>query len=287
MRRILVIGATGNVGGHVVSQLPPAVRVRALCRNPQVARMPAGVEIVPGDLTCPETLDAALEAIDAVFLVWTAPLDAIDPALDRILKQARRVVFLSALLKTPHPLFQQPNPIRAVAELVEARIESSSAEWTILRPGMFASNALAWWAPQFRSGNVIRWPFLDVPTAPIDPRDIAAVAVRALCDDGPIRAERLLTGPESLTHREQISTIAGVLDRTVRIEEMSPEEAPHELPFPPVIAKMLLDAWSAAAGYPAFLAANFAGLTGAPPRRFRQWAADHAAGFQLTSRQPA
>ena len=53
-----------------------------------------------------------------------------------------------------------------------------------LRPGMFAGNALGWWAPQIRAGDIVRWPHLAAPTAPIDERDIAAVAVRALCEDG-------------------------------------------------------------------------------------------------------
>ena len=47
---------------------------------------------------------------------------------------------------------------------------------------MFAANALGWWGPQIREGQIVRWPYLAVPTAPIHERDIAAVAVRALCE---------------------------------------------------------------------------------------------------------
>jgi len=53
-------------------------------------------------------------------------------------------------------------------------------EWTFLHPGMFAANAYRWWAPQIRTGNVVRWPFAAVPTAPIHERDVAAIAVRSL-----------------------------------------------------------------------------------------------------------
>src|SRR5205823_6238828 len=83
---------------------------------------------------------------------------------------------LSAPLKTPHPLFQQPNPSRARAELMEGLIANSGLEWTFLRPGMFAGNAVGWWAPQIRAGDAVRWPYLDVPTAPIDEMDVAAAA---------------------------------------------------------------------------------------------------------------
>ena len=68
----------------------------------------------------------------------------------------------------------------------------------------FAANALRWRAPQIRAGNVVRWPYLAVPTAPIDERDIAAVAVRALCEDGHAGAEYVLTGRQSLSQFEQV-----------------------------------------------------------------------------------
>ncbi len=167
MNRILVIGATGTVGRQVISQLPATgVRVRALVRNPERAGLPQHIEVVRGDLTIPETLDDCLQDIDTVFLVWTAGPAAFPAALERITQQVRRIVFLSAPLKTAHPLFQQPNPARAIGEHIERLIENSGRQWTFLRPGMFAANALGWWAPQIRAGDAVRWPYLATPTAP-------------------------------------------------------------------------------------------------------------------------
>jgi hypothetical protein len=122
----------------------PGAGKSALARNPDAARLPPQVDVVRGDLTIPETLDACLEGIDAVFLVWIAPLAAAAPALQRIAKYARRIVFLTAPHKTPHPFFQQSNPVRVVAMEVERLIEASGLEWTFLRPGMFAANAERW-----------------------------------------------------------------------------------------------------------------------------------------------
>src|ERR1035437_6786274 len=111
MTRTLVIGATGNIGRQVVLLLTANhLPVRAMTRKSDEACMPPEVEVVQGDLTSPESLDGCLAGIDAVFLVWTAPLDAFAPALERIAKHVQRIVFLSAPLKTPHPFFQQPNP---------------------------------------------------------------------------------------------------------------------------------------------------------------------------------
>jgi uncharacterized protein YbjT (DUF2867 family) len=283
MNRVLIIGATGNIGGQVLSQLPATgVQVRALARNPQTAGLPPHVEVVRGDLTLPETLDECLDGVDAVFLVWIAPPATIAPALERITKHARRIVFLSAPLKTAHPFFQQPNPVKAVPTEIERLIEASGIEWTFLRPGMLAGNSPSWWAPQIGAGDVVRWPYLGVPTSPIDERDIGAVAVRALCQDGHAGGEYVLTGPQSLSQFEQISTIGEAIGRSLRIEEMSPEDARDELlsVMPAVIVKTLLDAWAAAIGQPAFVTSTVEEITGAPARTFRDWAIDHAAEFR-------
>jgi uncharacterized protein YbjT (DUF2867 family) len=283
MTRTLVIGATGNIGRQVVLQLAANdLPVRALTRKSDDASLPPQVEVVRGDLTSPESLDESLDGIDAVFMVWTAPLSAFGAALERIAKHARRIVFLSAPLKTPHPFFQQPNPSRVQTEQIEKMIEASALDWTFLRPGMLASNSLNWWAPQICAGDVVRWPYLIVPTAPIDERDIAAVAARVLSDGGHAGAEYVLTGTESLSQFEQISTIGRVLDRTLTIEEIPPDEAQHELSatMPAFVVKMLLDAWSAAVGLPAFITSTVAEITGTPARTFLNWAADHAADFR-------
>ena len=123
------------------------------------------------------------------------------PALERIAKRACCIVLLSAPLKTAHPLFQQPNPSRARAELVERLIESVwGLQWTFLRPGMFATNALGWWAPQIRVGDIVRWPYLQVPTA-LD-RTCCVISPPWPCarfrEDSHSGAEYVLTGPQSL-----------------------------------------------------------------------------------------
>ena len=277
--RILVVGATGTVGSQVLAQLmETGAPVRALFRNPNVGALPPQVEVVRGDLTLPETLDRCLDGIDTVFLVWVALAVTVPSTIERIAKHARRIVFLSAPLKTAHPLFQQPNPSRALAEQIEQLIEASGLQWTFLRPGMFAANARRWWVPQIRAGDVVRWPYLSVPSAPIDERDIAAVAVRALCEDGHAGAEYVLTGPQSLSQFEQVATIGRVLGRSLRIEELSPDEARRELNS--VIPAFLLDAWAAAIGQPALVTSTVQEILGAPARTFLDWATDHAAEFR-------
>ena len=129
----------------------------------------------------------------------------------------------------------------------------------------------------------MRWPHPAPPAAPIDKRDIAAVAVRALCEDGHAGAEYVLTGPQSLSQGEQVYTIGSVTGPSLRIEEIPPDEVRRELPtrMPVFVVNMLLDAWAAAMGQPAFVTSTVVEVTGAPARTFRDWAADHAAEFRV------
>src|SRR5262245_42825255 len=224
MPRILVTGASGQIGREVVAQASAAgLPIRALSRTPQAAKLPAAVEVVGGDLSVPETLDAALADVRAVFLVWVAPLAAAARAIERIASRAERVVFLSAPIRTNHPFFQQPNDLRHVCAGVEDLIEKSGLRWTMLRPGPFALSCRKWWAPRIRNGDVVRWFYGAAQTAPVHERDIAAVAVRALCEEGHDGRDYVLTGPESLTQREQLAIIGHSIGRKPVFDEVSPD----------------------------------------------------------------
>ena len=283
VKRVLVTGATGQIGGEVVAQLRgTGCQVRALTRNPESASLPADLEVARGDLAVPDTLDAALRDVDAVFLVWLAPLAAAAGALERIAAHAGRVVLLTSPHNVPHPFFQQPNAMRAVHAGIERLIETSSLQWTFLRPHVFALNCLNWWGPQIRNGNVVRWFHGDAKTAPIHERDIAAVAVRALCGEGHAGQEYVITGPESLTQREQLHIIGEAIDRPLRFEEVPHDLARQELlaMWPAAIADMLLNAYAAAVGRPSHVTTTVADVTGTLARTFREWAVEHAAEFQ-------
>ena len=280
---ILVTGATGRIGRAVVAELLAAgVPVRALTRRPATAGLPAAVEVVAGDLTVPESLDSALQGVGAVFLLWTAPPATAPAVIERLASHTRRVVFLSSPHRTPHPFFQQPNPMARLHAKIERLIATAGLHSTFIRPGMFAANAEFWWGSAIRGGDVVRWPYGAAETAPIDERDVAAVAARALGEGGHAGGDYVLTGPDSISQAEQVRMIGAALGRRIRFEELSPEEFRRETAdsWPRPVVDMLLAAWGATIGRPAFVTPTVADVVGSPARTFRQWVADHADAFR-------
>jgi uncharacterized protein YbjT (DUF2867 family) len=284
---VLVTGATGRIGRKVVAELLGAsVPVRALTRRPATAGLPAAVEVVSGDFTVPDSLDSALEGVGAVFILWTAPPDTAAAVVERLASHTRRVVLLSSPHRTPHPFFQQPNPAARFHAELESLIATAGLESTFIRPGMLSSNAQFWWGPAIRDGDIVRWPYGAAETAPIDERDIAAVVARALYEDGHAGGDYVLTGPESLSQAEQVSVIGNVLRRRIRFEELSSEEFRRETAdsWPGPVVDMLLDAWDATIGHPAYVTSTVADIVGSPSRTFRQWVSDHVDVFDLEKR---
>lgn len=126
---ILVTGATGNVGRQVVSRLRHAgAVVRAMTRNPNSAKLPEDVEVVRADLTDAGTLDAALNGVESVFLVWPfITAEAAPAVLDVVSEHTRRVVYLSSM-SVRDDVEEQADPISAFHADMERLIEESGPE---------------------------------------------------------------------------------------------------------------------------------------------------------------
>jgi uncharacterized protein YbjT (DUF2867 family) len=274
---ILVIGATGNVGRHVLSRLRATADVRALVRPG--ARRPEGVDVVTGRLDAPEGLDAALTGVDTVLLVWPfLTTEGASAVLDAVGRHARRLVYLSSIgVGGPE---EHVDPIFTLHAEMERLIEASGLPRTVLRSDTIASNTLGW-AEQVRTTGVVRGP-LTAPTAVVDPRDVAAVAARALTDDAHVGATHRLTGPQVISRPEQVEAIGTAIGRELRFHEVPVADARAQMLAdgrPPALVDALL---SAAENRSAstLVTSTVEDLTGKPAGGFPQWAHDHREAFR-------
>jgi len=280
--KILVIGATGNVGRQVVSQLlDTGATVRALARDPDTAGLPDGVEVLRGDLTAPDTVETALDRITSVFLVWPfLTADAAPVIVDTLARHARHIVYLSSASGRSED--DEPGGAVAFHAEVERLIERSGAQWTFLRAGGFAANTLGW-AAQIRTDGVVRQPYGQAARSLIHEADIAAVAVRALTGDKHAGATYVLTGPQVLTQAEQVRTIGEAVGRPLRWEELDAVTARQQMiaaGWTPSFADGALTAWAGMITHPEPVTHTVEQVTGTPARTFGTWAADHAADFR-------
>lgn len=97
-------------------------------------------------------------------------------------------------------------------------------DWTVLRPTQFASNAVMW-AASIRGREAVRAPFADTGLPTIHPADVASVARMALTEPGHRGQTYALTGPETVTARQQVEAIAAAIGRDVPFVEISRGEA--------------------------------------------------------------
>ena len=275
---IVVTGGTGRVGAQIVAQLRERdLPVRVVSRRP--ARSPEGTEAARADLADPASLEPHLLGADALFLLWpftSAELTAaLAPKLAEIAaRHVGRVVYLSA-----QPAGERPGSFWALAEQA---IEDAGVPWTFLRPTGFASNTLMW-AGQIRSGDLVRWPFGAAARTLIDERDIAAVAVRVLTEDGHAGSRYVLSGPAVLTQVEQLAAIGQALGRDLTWEELPKAEAQHALAAAwgdPGFAASALDTWERFVTHPETVTSTVRNVTGAPARSFADWAAANAGAFR-------
>ncbi|MFQ6227402.1 NAD(P)H-binding protein [Nocardia sp. NPDC002869] len=213
---ILVTGATGNIGRKVVDQLlvRGATDIRALTVDPAKAALPAGVEAVRGYLRRPETLPAAFDGVDRMYLA------SIPDGVDEVVEVAR-----AAGVRHIVDLSGEPDSWwGAIATAVEA----SGIAWTHLWPGDFMENT-GMWAQQIQETGAVREPDPGAGSTPIAMDDIAAVAAVALTADGHRGRAYALTGPEKLSRAELVREIAAALGRTIDFLRVTPAETVRAL----------------------------------------------------------
>ena len=279
---ILITGAGGNVGREVVKQaLAVGLEIRATFQSPAIAaQAPAGLQGVIMDYAKPETIRAALQGVEKIFLVGPPVRNL--PALEaNLVKEARaaghkHIVKLSAVggRGSTFPSGHRDS---------EENIEASGLPYTFLRPNGFMQNLVNYNSGSIRAQNAFYGCQGNGAVSMIDLRDIAAVAVIVLAAAGHEGKSYALTGGEALTNQQVAENISGVAGRKINYVDLPPAE------FKKGILSTGASEWSADAmvdlqrfyseGQASLLSDDIERLTRRKPITFDQFARDYAFAF--------
>jgi uncharacterized protein YbjT (DUF2867 family) len=290
---ILVTGATGNVGRQVVTRLVEAGQpVRAMTRQPHKRRLPDGAEVVQGDFERPGTWRAALVGVRSVYLYPFLNTNTDHGFVEEAIKAGvTRFVVHSAAAAGFAPgtggggaLGRHLAEEREAHRAVELLVEASGAEWTQVRPGLLAANALRW-ADRIRAERVVREPYRSAGYPVVHEADVADVAVAALLTDDHLGAAYTVTGPVKVSQAEQAAAIGAAIGTQVRFEELDPAQARtlwlrdgFDEETAGWMLELLADAVDGTGALPP--TDTYLRVIGRPPRTFARWANDHAADFR-------
>ncbi|MEH1030827.1 NAD(P)H-binding protein [Micromonospora profundi] len=276
----VVTGATGNVGRTLLWSLAASgAVVTAVSRGRRPVAVPDGIRHHRADLESPESLRPALTGAEAMFLLVEGAGATLDmPEILRIATAAgvKRIVLQSSQAVGTRPGTASHAPLHAIEELVRR----SGLDWTILRPGGFASNALAWAEP-VRAARTVAAPFGDVGLPVVDPDDIAEVAAIALRGAHGGRIYEL-TGPALSTPRQRAADLATALGEPIDFVEQTTDEAREQMLrfMPPPVVEGTLAILGAPTEREQRISPDVAEVLGRPPRPFTAWAARNIDAFR-------
>ena len=288
---ILITGGTGTTGRDIVKELAAlgAKRVRALVRDESKAAFirEAGFETVEGDFDRPETLGRALEGVGRALLL-TPPSPQTVEHQSRFIEAAKRagvrhVVKFSAYGADAHA---RGGFAKWHGE-AEDMLKASGMAYTMLQPNFFMQNLLGQ-ARSIAEGGRIYQPVGDARASFVDTRDVAAVAARALAEEGHEGKSYVITGPEALSYHDVAAKLSEAAGREITYVPVSPDDfrngaLAQGLPEWLVGALGLLNE-TFASGRAAAVTDAVREVTGREPGSFDQFARDHAEAFR--GRQP-
>jgi uncharacterized protein YbjT (DUF2867 family) len=277
---ILVIGATGTVGTHLVHQLMQIGQpVRVLTRNPEnAAKFGAKAEVAVGNLDDENSLAEAMSGVDRFFLI-TASTQQDKNALAAAKRTgANHVVKISTQEAGWIPVQGHGHWHKEREDLIRA----SGLNWTFLRPCMYMDFALSW-VQSIRSENAVYSAGGDGKLGPVDPWDVAAVAKVALTMPGRENTAYELTGPELLSFSDMVAVLSKVTGRQIRhvaISDRQQGDIFAKMGLPKYTVDGLIETFSLVrAGRFAYLTDDVQRVTGARARTFEIWARERATAF--------
>jgi NAD(P)H dehydrogenase (quinone) len=285
--RVLVMGATGQVGGAVVNQLKsiPSIDVVAAARNVPKAKT-LGVPVVHLDLDDVETFAPALINVDRLFMATGYTVDMLRQSKD-LVNYAKRagvklIVHLGACgdddTRVAHYGWHQ---------FIERYIESSSVPFVHLRPEIFMQNLLGYGGERYVNAGVIRHYVGAARLSWVDCEDVAAVASECLLNPARHVGNTYRLGYDAKTYEEIAKIMGDTLGKSFRYEARPPSEfLSHVLAAgaEPAYMRCVFDSYTDFTNGVGEKADevfdNFPALVGRPPRLLSDFVSHHADQFR-------
>lgn len=225
---ILVTGATGTVGGEVVKQLSSTgQKVRASVRSTTRATYDKlkDVELVEMDYNKPETLVTAFKGADKLFLLTPVSPKTTELTAN-LVKEAKKNGIKHIVKQSVRGADSELDvAILRLHRQAEKMIEESGIPFTFLRPNDFMQNFINFYSPTIKSNNALYLPAEDAKVSFVDVRDIAAIAVKTLTDDGKhIGKAYTIAGPEALSYSQAAEILSNVTGKKISYVNVSEED---------------------------------------------------------------
>lgn len=280
-KSILVTGATGTVGRHVVAALSDRdVAVRIGVRDPgTVPEEIATVgDTVAFDFTKPETWGPALGDVDGLFLLRPPVVDksvvgSFVDAADRV--GVSRLAYLSTLGADRNVLVPH--------HWIERRIVATDVEYTLLRASFFMQNLVDVHRLDIVEHDEVFVPAGSGKTSFVDARDVGEAAAVVLTESGHANQAYDLTGPAALDYQEVAAIFSDVLGRSITYP--SPSVVAFAVRMlrrgkPLAFVALMCGIYTTVRlGLAARVTEDGRRLLGRPPRRMRTFVEDYADDF--------
>ena len=229
---ILVSGATGTLGSEVVRQLSSHtdVNVKAAARSVERLKSTEGdkVKAVALDYNKPESMKEALKNVSKLFLLTPDVPNAHELA-SNLVNEAKKVgvkyIVKQSIMGADESAEVGTMRLHRKAEKI---IEESGIPYTFLRPNEFMQNFINFHSPSIKSNGAFYIPLADAKVSVVDVRDIAAVAVKVLTNDGNNSHKNktyLITGPEAQSYHQMAELLSNATGEKISYVNVSEEEA--------------------------------------------------------------
>lgn len=285
---ILITGSTGHIGKELIPiLLETGQAIRIFVRDEKkVAHLDPCIERSIGDLNDPESILSAMQGVEGVFLVTFETQQDINVINAAKRAKLQHIVKLSTLEATEHKI-----KVGKWHYEREELIRASGLDWTFLRPGMFMSNSIDWWAESIKGQNSVFFPGgKKGKVAPVDPRDVAKIAAVALTQPGHSGQAYELTGSELFTIGEMAQVISKVLGKPIQYVDIPPIAAKLFMlksGMDKELVNSLMEMLASLRKNEGAIVTNTVQqVTGNVPRTFEAWCREHVEAFQNLRQSP-